>query len=470
MFSSDRAVFVWLPWLLTCDAARRDVTGGRRGSVAGRTGGRQRHGADIDSTMAAPPSIRFVPSRRRMLLNIDGYLLAKNKQRGNVVYWHCTEKVTGPCSCYAKTTIMAGEHQLNTHGEHNHAPKPEKTDVAIAKDAIKRRARDTNDSPSQIIQSVTSDMPSTSAPCLPNRESLRQLVKRARREDCPPEPTSLDDIDVPEHLANIDDIKFLGKDSAFHNKRNLLFSTEANLKKLHEACCWVMDGTFKTCPTLFRQIYSIHAMVGTDETTQRFVPLVYGLLSSKSEDCYTCFFEDLQDYALEYDIKFAPLFILTDFENAAIQAAKRVFLGSTHKCCLFHLGQNIWRKIQSFVLATQYGHDHAFSMKLRHLQALAFLPSDEIPPAFESLKSEMPTNAAPLMNYFEDVLETVLEVKQDLRLSFPQTCGLFTRTCVVVFKGHKTSWRAGIGDGILSLERKSLEFTSLFCACTRNKK
>jgi hypothetical protein len=44
------------------------------------------------------------------------------------------------------------------------------------------------------------------------------------------------------------------------------------------------------------------------------------------------------------------------------------------KVVFFHLGQNLWRKIQSCGLATQYGNDEDFSLKLQNIPALAFLP------------------------------------------------------------------------------------------------
>jgi len=50
----------------------------------------------------------------------------------------------------------------------------------------------------------------------------------------------------------------------------------------------IVDGTFKMCPSLFYQIYTIHGMF-MDE----IVPFVYGYLPSKKETCYTKMFECL---------------------------------------------------------------------------------------------------------------------------------------------------------------------------------
>jgi len=48
---------------------------------------------------------------------------------------------------------------------------------------------------------------------------------------------------------------------------------------------WIVDGTFKTLPTIFTQLYTIHAQVGFGDNS-RVLPLVYILMTSKKEQCY----------------------------------------------------------------------------------------------------------------------------------------------------------------------------------------
>ena len=61
----------------------------------------------------------------------------------------------------------------------------------------------------------------------------------------------------------------------------LMFATALNLYYLSKADVWYGDGTFKACPKLFYQLYTIHA-----EVHGQILPLVFSLLPSKSKKCY----------------------------------------------------------------------------------------------------------------------------------------------------------------------------------------
>lgn len=129
---------------------------------------------------------------------------------------------------------------------------------------------------------------------------------------------------------------------------------------------------------------------------------MYALMSRKSRECYERLFQDLIDFSDEHDIHLRPQFILTDFERAAINAANTKFQGAQNKGCLFHLAQSVYRKIQSFGLAIRYGTDEDFSLLIRQIPALAFLPPTDIPAAFDQLKVNIPEEANEVVQWFED--------------------------------------------------------------------
>ena len=58
--------------------------------------------------------------------------------------------------------------------------------------------------------------------------------------------------------------------------------------------------------------------------------------------------------------------------------------------------------LEKYRISSRYGNNENFSIKLRHLTALAFLPSSEIPDAFDQIKPLMPPNAQEVVQYFEN--------------------------------------------------------------------
>ncbi|XP_035232318.1 uncharacterized protein LOC118204106, partial [Stegodyphus dumicola] len=108
------------------------------------------------------------------------------------------------------------------------------------------------------------------------------------------------------------------------------------------------------------------------------------------------------DFAEENNIELRPSRIISDLEKAAINASKSEFPDVINKACFFHLCQCGWRKIQSSGLASRYGTDERFSLMLRHLFALAFIPADEISAVFDTLLPHLPPDAQEVVQWFED--------------------------------------------------------------------
>jgi hypothetical protein len=122
---------------------------------------------------------------------------------------------------------------------------------------------------------------------MPSLNALRRVVTRSRRsEEFPPEPQSASDVNIPNSLCNtLRGNLFLIKDRKIEQKRLLIFTTKENVRHLSNALFWIMDRTFGTVPTVFYQLYSIHAPVGSEENS-RILPLVYALMTQKSEEMY----------------------------------------------------------------------------------------------------------------------------------------------------------------------------------------
>jgi len=106
--------------------------------------------------------------------------------------------------------------------------------------------------------------------------------KQKSRPNFPLEPKSLNEILIPEWLQfNKSNEKFLLFDSGSEDsERFFIFGSQSSLKLIennHLFC----DGTFKSAPKLFLQLYTFHTLVEGHP-----VPVLYSLLPRKTQCIY----------------------------------------------------------------------------------------------------------------------------------------------------------------------------------------
>ena len=169
-------------------------------------------------------------------------------------------------------------------------------------------------------------------------EAQRKLIKRTRNVEVTQEkdPETLDEFTVPEELTNaVDGDRFLYADIADDNNRALVYVTNDNLKKLSEAKYWVCDGTFDTVPNQIRQLFTIHASIAPSH--KHTYPMVYVLMSSKTESLYRKVFSILIEKAEELDVELISHLILSDLEKALINASRAEFPDSLHNTCFYSI-------------------------------------------------------------------------------------------------------------------------------------
>ena len=108
---------------------------------------------------------------------------------------------------------------------------------------------------------------------------------------------------------------------------------------------WMADGTFMTAPSLFAQVYVVHGLRGeaADLTKTGYLPSIFMLLPNKTEATYRRTCEQIRILCPAAQ----PVYMLLDFEKAAINSFSHVWPNALVKCCFFHLTHNIWRKVQN---------------------------------------------------------------------------------------------------------------------------
>ena len=97
-------------------------------------------------------------------------------------------------------------------------------------------------------------------------QSYKQQIKKSKKKYLPLLPESIDIIVWPDnHLTTKSGNNFLIIDYKIPNSNDhiMAFSCDKYINTFRLSNFWIIDGTFSTSPSLFKQVYSIH---GKDRT------------------------------------------------------------------------------------------------------------------------------------------------------------------------------------------------------------
>ena len=99
-----------------------------------------------------------------------------------------------------------------------------------------------------------------------------------------------------------------------------------------------------------------------------------------------------------------PETITIDFERAALNSISEHFPTTAVLGCFFHFGQCLWRNLQSLGLQDWYMEPEN-SLLIKTIQALAFVPPDDVIEAFQhlmdSLDADTDERLSDFLAYFE---------------------------------------------------------------------
>ena len=161
------------------------------------------------------------------------------------------------------------------------------------------------------------------------------------------------------------------------NPRFISVGTLESLRMLCTADHLFLDGTFKSYPAPFCQLYTIHIR---SSVLRSAIPVLYSLLPNKTKLTYISFFNEVRNVAIKNNLILNPKFITIDFEQGTINALKHVFSNVTIKGCNFRYNQCLFKKLQELGLQQAYyasSDDDSKSVKALYQRttALAFMPT-----------------------------------------------------------------------------------------------
>lgn len=147
-----------------------------------------------------------------------------------------------------------------------------------------------------------------------------------------------EEVQVPSKFLN----NFMLADYCFEENRIIIFCSQETRKLIPLITEFFFDGTFKSCPRPFYQLFTVHGEVGSTAETTNVIPLIFVLMCDKKEKNYSIVFS-----LLKSKLGWNPSKIHCDYERAAINAIKREFPTVTIIGCYYHWSRCVWRKAKS---------------------------------------------------------------------------------------------------------------------------
>ena len=138
---------------------------------------------------------------------------------------------------------------------------------------------------------------------------------------------------IPEKITKLENgDEALLLNQVYENSRVLLFMSPSACKLMKNCIGLQMDGTFKTTPNGFRQVYILFSL----DEKHNVSPIMYCLLPCKDTNMYKFVLEALKT-AVGEDL--CPAFIMIDFEISMIEAVNHSFPDAELSGCNFHFKQ-----------------------------------------------------------------------------------------------------------------------------------
>ncbi|KAE9529589.1 hypothetical protein AGLY_011685 [Aphis glycines] len=198
-----------------------------------------------------------------------------DKKYKNTMYWRCNEDL-----CKSRINLR-NEEIVKGPSDHNHVISNLEIEQRVFINKMKIRALSSQDNPHQIVSEASTLCSQAVHGALPPLSYIKRTLCRIRQinSSAPSNPLTLTDITILNNFSQtIDGRQFLINDIEPVENRILVFATEKNLDLLAKSDHWFADGTFKSCPPLFAQVYTIHVI-----KNNLVIPVVFSLIPDKTQ-------------------------------------------------------------------------------------------------------------------------------------------------------------------------------------------
>ena len=189
----------------------------------------------------------------------------------------------------------------------------------------------------------TGDIHSETGDVLPRFRNATSRISKVEAKIVPPNPVEIEEIEIP------DELKYLKDGNSFIlidclEDRMIIFAREDMFIRFCNQNIIYMDGTFKTCPKQFAQLYTIHCFL-----LGQMFSVIFALLPDKRQETCERLLSLLEAKAIELGLDLRPMIVQTDFEMGMMNAVRSVFPLSRIRGCYFHYVKCIWEYIKKNV-------------------------------------------------------------------------------------------------------------------------
>ncbi|KAK7576516.1 hypothetical protein V9T40_012802 [Parthenolecanium corni] len=348
--------------------------------------------------------------------------------KDGVQRWPCSVKT---CKCHLK--LSSSNILIEKQGNHNHEKCDENVMTRrIVSNSLKRKAvEDICTRPAKLIASKLREA-DVSTLTTTDVALIRHNMHRARLAKHPKLPNNAEET----HLAissmtietNTGEKFLLVNDDV---NKIIGFSSASNLNVLCQVQQIYVDGTFKSCPNHYTQLFIVHGL-----KNDIYVPLVFFLLPDKSTQTYQTAFEHIISKCASLGTQYSPSEVFIDFEVAIHKAVEVVWPDARIRGCRFHLGQSWWRKIQQVGLTRLYKAKPSTpeSSFLKYFFGLPFLHPDKILDCFtEDLMPLFPAEDEKIEQFTDYIFNTYISpdatFSPSLWADYSATCNRTTNNC-----------------------------------------
>ena len=190
----------------------------------------------------------------------------------------------------------------------------------------------------------------------------------------------------------------------------LIFATDVELQILANCRTIYVDGTFRTAPAPYSQMFTIHG-----EYMDRVVLLVVAFLTGKTQPHYdTVFNIIMREIRRVTGNNFTNItLVIADFEIAVFNVAQLYIPNVQIGGCYVHFIRNLWKHVQFNGLTVPYRNDVNLKECIRLCFALGFVPLAHVRRVFTQLVGH-PNTVVLLARYpalqifFDYVLDTYI--------------------------------------------------------------